>query len=57
MVEEWRSFAKKEWQEVEMVWRLIDLGLVKRVNAAICAGCESSERDGTWPLRPLCCTV
>ena len=25
--------------------------------AVICAGCEGSERDGTWPFRPPCYTV
>ena len=39
---------------------MIDLVLVKRdmlAYAAIYAGCEGSERDGTRHLRPLCCTV
>ena len=25
--------------------------------AAICAGCEGGEKDGTRPLRPPCCTM
>ena len=25
--------------------------------ATICANCEGGERDGSRPLRPLCCTV
>ena len=36
---------------------VIDLVLVKRDMYAICARCEDNERDGTQPLRPLCCTV
>ena len=35
----------------------IDLVLVKRGYGTLCAGCKGSERDGTQPLRPLCCTV
>ena len=25
--------------------------------AAISAGCKGGERDGTWPLKQLCCQV
>ena len=38
--------------------KMIDLVLVIHAGcAAICAGCEGVERDGTRPLRPPCCTV
>ena len=35
---------------------MIDLVLVKR-DMQLCGEREGSERDGTWPLRPPCCTV
>ena len=32
-------------------------GAGKEEYAALCAGCEDSERNGTWPLRSPCCKV
>ena len=51
--------STQECQRVKVVQKLkhVRSGACEEGYAAISAGCKGGERDGTWPLKQLCCQV